>query len=102
MGLTFYTDKVIDSMSSMVRDRLKKSQHELIDEKVGALFLNVPDDCLARPQRELLASLFLGRIQAIDDAVEVSPAQWKLVLAVLTKLMRRPTFCEVGPILIAS
>ncbi|SPO03000.1 uncharacterized protein DNG_05681 [Cephalotrichum gorgonifer] len=87
-------DKVIDSMSGTLRDRLKKVTDELIDENVGGLFLTVPDDCFTRPQREHLASLLLGRIQAIEDTVDVSPTQWKLILAVLTKLMKRPTFCE--------
>lgn len=87
---------VMDNMSGMVRDRSKKSTDEFMDEKVGEAFLKVPDDCLKRPQRELLASLLLGQIQAIEDTVDVSPSQWKLVLAVLTKLMRRSMFCEVS------
>lgn len=80
----------------MIRDRFKKSEDELLEENVGRTFLSVPDDCLTRPQRETLASLLLGRIQAIDESIDVSPSQWKLTLAVLTKLMKRPTFCEVG------
>lgn len=80
----------------MVRDRFKKSEDELLEENIGRTFLSVPDDCLTRPQREALASLILGRIQAIDESVDVSPSQWKLALAVLTKLMKRPTFCEVS------
>ncbi|MBE3042959.1 hypothetical protein IMZ48_10385 [Candidatus Bathyarchaeota archaeon] len=81
-------------MSKMVRDRFKKSEDELVEERVGRLFLSVPNDCLTRPQRETLASSLLGRIQTIDSA-DVSPSQWKLVLAVLIKMMKRPTFCEV-------
>ena len=82
-------------MSKTVRDRFKKSEDELVEERVGRLFLSVPNDCLTRPQRETLASSLLGRILAIDELADVSPSQWKLVLAVLIKMMKRPTFCEV-------
>ena len=82
----------------MVRDRLKKSEDELVEENIGRTLLSVPDDCLTRPQRETLVSLLLERAQAIDDTVDVSPSQWKLALAVLAKLMKRPTFCEVCPV----
>lgn len=82
-------------MSKMIRDRFKKSEDELVEERVGRLFLSLPNDCLTRPQREELASSLFGRIQGIDDSADVSPSQWKLVLAVLTKMMKRPTFCEV-------
>lgn len=92
----------MDSMSGMVRDRFKKYTNEFLDEKVGQAFLKVPNDCLKRAQRELLASLLLGQIQAVEDTVNVSPSQWKLVLAVLTKLMRRTVFCEVSLIHQAS
>lgn len=80
----------------MVRDRFKKVEDELVEENIGRTLLSVPDDCLTRPQRETLVTLLLGRIQAIDDTVDVSPSQWKLALAVLKKLMNRPTFCEVS------
>lgn len=83
-------------MSAMIRDRFKKSEDELVEEKVGRQFLSVPNDCLTRPQREALTSSLLGRIQSISDSEDVSPSQWKLVLAVLTKNLKRPTFCEVG------
>ena len=83
-------------MRKIIRDRFKKSENELVEERVGRLFLSLPNDCLTRSQREQLASLLFERIQAIGDSADVSPSQWKLVLAVLTKLMKRPTFCEVS------
>lgn len=82
-------------MSTIIQDRFKKSENELLEEKVGRVFLSMPDDCLTRPQREDLFGLLLGHIQAVSDSADVSPAQWKLVLAVLTKFMKRPTFREV-------
>lgn len=88
-------DYVIDSMSTIIQDRFKKSEDELLEEKVGRVFLSVPNDCLTRPQREHLLGLFLGRIHAVSGSVDVSPSQWKLTLAVMTKIMKRPTFREV-------
>lgn len=88
-------DYIIDSMSKIIQDRFKKVEDELLEEKVGRVFLSLPNDCLTRPQREHLLEILLGRIQAVSDSADVSPAQWKLVLAFLTKIMKRPTFREV-------
>jgi hypothetical protein len=80
----------------MIRSKFKKSEDELLDEKLGRAALKIPIDCLKRNQREVLASLLLQRIQSVDATVGIQASQWKLVLAVLTKLMRRSTFCEVS------
>ena len=82
-------------MAGAVRVKFKKSQDEILDSNLGSLFLEVPNDCLTRPQRELLAGLLLERIKTFDGNDDVAPSQWALVLIVLTKLMKRPTFCEV-------
>lgn len=82
-------------MATVIQNRLKKSEDELMEEKMGRVFLRVPNDCLTRPQREHLFGILFRRIQAVSDQADLSPAQWKLVLAVLTKVMKRPTFPEV-------
>lgn len=71
------------------------NENEILDSNLASLFLEIPNDCLTRPQRELAANMILERLESLEAKKEIMPSQWKLVLAVLTKLMKRPTFCEV-------
>lgn len=78
-----------------VRGKFKKAEDEILDPSLSSLFLEVPDECFTRSQREILATVILERITAFESKKNISPSQWQLVLAILTKLMKRPTFCEV-------
>ncbi|KAK2050861.1 Urb2/Npa2 family protein [Colletotrichum somersetense] len=51
----------------------------------------VPDESITRQQRERLMETMIPKVQA---AGKVDPQDWHLVLGLLVKLMRRPTFYQ--------
>ncbi|PKS10045.1 hypothetical protein jhhlp_004670 [Lomentospora prolificans] len=89
-----FVDQLVNRIAMTVRGKFKKAEDEILDPSLSSLFLEVPDECFTRSQREILATVILERITAFESKKNISPSQWQLVLAILTKLMKRPTFCE--------
>lgn len=59
-----------------------------------SLLNQVPVDAVARPQRESIMSLLMGRLPSKKEVKASSLAEWKALTSLATKLMSRPTFYE--------
>ncbi|VUC32227.1 unnamed protein product [Clonostachys rosea] len=55
---------------------------------------SIPLDAISRPQREVVVGLLIGEKSGKRLSQSSSLENWKLLLGLLTKLMRRPTFYE--------
>jgi len=56
----------------------------------------IPEECFTRQQRErLMESLIQKIVQMGTDILVVTPPSWRLVLGVMIRAMRRPTFYQV-------
>ncbi|KAL2753295.1 hypothetical protein ACRALDRAFT_1083044 [Sodiomyces alcalophilus JCM 7366] len=88
-----FIGKVVDYVVGTMEFQSKSATWDDARPKAALRSLSsVPDELLSRPQRERIMEILRGQTRKIKGKTLVSPSTWALVLGLMAKVMRRPTF----------
>lgn len=90
---THFIGKVVDYVIDTMEFQSKSGSWDDVRPKAALRSLSsVPDELLSRQQRERIMEILHGQRRKIKGKTPVSPSTWALVLGLMAKVMRRPTF----------